>query len=135
MGVRPPRDARLLKLVLDQGLTPAAAALLRERGHVASHVEELGLATAGDDEILAFARVRDAVIVTLDRDFHAVLAESGATKPSVIFLRAQRLTAATTVAAIELVCTRHAADLAAGAAVTTRGLLSRARRLPLRDLA
>lgn len=80
-----------------------------------------------------FARAGDAIVVTLDRDFHMVLAEHGASKPSVILLRAQRLTAETTVEAIELVCARHEADLVAGAAVTTRGLLSRARRLPLKD--
>lgn len=122
-----------MKLVLNQGLAPAAAALLRERGHDAAHLEELGLATASDEEILAFARAGDAVIATLDRDFHMVLAECGATQPSVILLRAQRLTATATVEAIELVCSRHAADLLAGAAVTTRGVLSRARRLPLKD--
>ncbi|MBI5443518.1 MAG: DUF5615 family PIN-like protein [Deltaproteobacteria bacterium] len=44
-----------MKLMLDQGLPRSAAALLREKGHDAVHVAEIGLAAATDAEILAEA--------------------------------------------------------------------------------
>jgi predicted nuclease of predicted toxin-antitoxin system len=45
------------RILLDQGLGPAAAALLRAEGWDAVHVSEAGLATAEDSEILEFARL------------------------------------------------------------------------------
>ena len=43
------------------------------------------------DEILAFSLGENATIVTLDADFHTILAVSGANGPSVIRLRLQGL--------------------------------------------
>jgi predicted nuclease of predicted toxin-antitoxin system len=52
-------------------------------GTRASH----GLATASDAKILDFARQGSWIVVTLDADFHALLALSGATGPSVVRVR------------------------------------------------
>jgi len=78
-----------MKLLLDQGLPRSAAGLLRARGLDVAHVGELGLSHASDSEILEVSRQRGAVVVTLDADFHALLAHAGATSPSVIRLRVQ----------------------------------------------
>lgn len=51
------------------------------------HVREIGMSKAADEEILAFSLRRNAVVVTLDADFHAILAISGAQGPSVIRMR------------------------------------------------
>jgi len=51
------------------------------------HVGEIGMSKAADEEILAFSLGRNAVVVTLDADFHAILAVSGARGPSVIRMR------------------------------------------------
>jgi predicted nuclease of predicted toxin-antitoxin system len=46
------------------------------------------MSTAADEEILGFALSKNGVVVTLDADFHAILA-SGAVGPSVIRIRIQ----------------------------------------------
>ena len=42
------------------------------------HVADIGMSRALDSEILEFARLEKRVCVTLDADFHALLAVSGA---------------------------------------------------------
>jgi predicted nuclease of predicted toxin-antitoxin system len=76
-------------LLLCAGLPYRAAAWLREQGTGAIHVRDIGMATAADPDILACARERRQVCITLDHDFHRILAETGATSPSVILLRTQ----------------------------------------------
>ena len=71
------------RVLLDQGLAPRAAALLRAEGWDALHVIEAGLDHAQDGEILAFALAENRVCVTLDHDFHVHLALAKAVAPSV----------------------------------------------------
>ena len=78
-----------IALVLDQGVPRDAALLLRDLGMDSTHVGDMGMAKAEDTAILEFARLREAVVVTLDSDFHAILANSGAEGPSVIRIRKQ----------------------------------------------
>ncbi len=66
-----------MHLVLNQGVPRDAAAVLRSPGHDCTHVSEIGMSKAADEEILAFAWARNAVVVTLDADFHAILGVSG----------------------------------------------------------
>ena len=65
-----------MKLLLDQGLPRTAARLLSEAGIETIHVGDVGYATADDADIIEFARPGGFVIVTLDADFHALLALS-----------------------------------------------------------
>lgn len=60
-----------IRLILDQGLPRDAAQILRNDGWECEHLR-------------AFARELNAVIVTLDADFHMLLALSMAVRPSVI---------------------------------------------------
>lgn len=73
----------MIKILLDQGLPRSAAELLRQQGWNALHVGEVGLATASDQSILKHAQQQGSTVVTLDADFHALLAVSGASAPSV----------------------------------------------------
>lgn len=76
-----------ITLVLDQGIPRDAAGRLREPGYECVHVGEVGTSTAADEQILEFALGRNSVCVTLDSDFHTILAVSGAVGPSVIRVR------------------------------------------------
>jgi predicted nuclease of predicted toxin-antitoxin system len=58
-------------------------------GWTSEHVGEVGFSQAEDIEIVRLARERNAVVVTLDADFHAILAVSEASGPSTIRLRLQ----------------------------------------------
>jgi predicted nuclease of predicted toxin-antitoxin system len=120
-----------MKLLLDQGLPRSAARLLREDGIDTSHVGEIGLSTASDNEILRRGREDERVIVTLDADFHSLLAFSKAISPSVIRLRIEGLNGPKAANLIKEVILRSGDDLANGALVTVQPGRIRIRRLPL----
>lgn len=80
-----------MKFLLDQGLPRSTIRHLMSLGHEAEHVGELGMAAAKDECILAEGKSRGAIVVTLDSDFHGLLALSNATLPSVIRIRTQGL--------------------------------------------
>ena len=120
-----------MKLLLDQGLPRTAAELLNSAGIDTTHVGEIGYAAAEDDMILQFGRSGGYVIVTLDADFHASLAMTGTTAPSVIRIRIEGLKARAAAELLKTVLARCASDLEYGAAVTVQEGRIRVRRLPL----
>lgn len=122
----------MIKLLLDQGLAPQAASLLRSKGWTAIHVSEIGMAKAQDAQILDKARNDGMVCVTLDHDFHMQLALSSNAFPSVILLRVQQLDSAGQADLIQYVCTACEKTLLEGAAISSDGASIRIRRLPLR---
>jgi predicted nuclease of predicted toxin-antitoxin system len=121
-----------MKLVIDQGLPRSAAEILRVSGHDVVHVGDIGMARAMDDEILAFAAERDAIVVTLDADFHSSLAHSGAGRPSVVRLRVQHKSAPELCAILVNVLAVCGVELQKGAVVTADDRRARMRLLPLR---
>jgi predicted nuclease of predicted toxin-antitoxin system len=120
------------RILLDQGLSPAAAALLRAEDWDALHVMEAGLDRAEDFEILEFARQESRTCITLDHDFHAHLARAQMAGPSVVILRLEGLDAAHQAAVIRKVWEICADVISAGAAVSVDAASIRVRRLPLR---
>ena len=122
----------MIRILLDQGLAPRAAAILRERGLDAAHVSEIGLERAEDIYILEQARKDERVCVTLDHDFHAHLAVTGQGRPSVVLLRVQGLDAQGQADLMRSVCLQCEAALSAGAAISADRKSIRIRWLPLR---
>jgi predicted nuclease of predicted toxin-antitoxin system len=120
-----------MKLLLDQGLPRSAAVLLREGGIDTLHVGEIGLAAATDNEILQRGRQEGRVVVTLDADFHALLAFSKALSPSVVRMRIEGLTGPMAANVIREAVSRSKEDLESGALVTVQPGRIRIRRLPL----
>ena|ERR1700739_282370 len=82
-----------MKLLLDQGLPRSIVLHLRSERIEAIHVGEIGLSSASDAKILDFGLHDHSILVTLDADFHALLALSGAHQPSVIRIRIEGLRA------------------------------------------
>lgn len=120
-----------MRLLLDQGLPRSAARLLREAGVDTVHVGEIGYSDADDASILIRARDEERTVVTLDADFHALLALSRATSPSVIRIRMEGLYGQKAVDLIQAVLTRCHQDLEQGAMVTVHPRRIRIRWLPL----
>lgn len=120
-----------MKLLLDQGLARSTAALLHHAGIDAVHTAEVRLATAEDSAILEWGRAEGRIIVTLDADFHALLAGSGALAPSVIRIRIEGLQSAEMVDLLLRVAQQCQEDLEAGAVISVQESRVRVRRLPL----
>lgn len=70
------RDYPRLDDLLDEGLPVRAAVLLREDGIDAVHVTEVEALSTPDETVLELGRTTARVVVTLDADFHALLAAS-----------------------------------------------------------
>ena len=120
-----------MKFLLDQGLPRSTVAELSNRGIDAEHVSVLGMSKATDEEILEEARDLEKIIVTLDADFHAILATTSAVSPSVIRIRIEGLKGDDIADIVEKVIASAQAELEAGAAVTVTKTQLRARFLPL----
>jgi predicted nuclease of predicted toxin-antitoxin system len=119
------------RLVLDQGLPRSAAELLRQQGWDVLHVAECGLSEATDTQILEYARTNSRTVCTLDADFHALLAVSGAAGPSVVRIRLEGLKGPELASLLQLIWSRIEAPLEAGAVVTVTERAIRLRRLPV----
>jgi predicted nuclease of predicted toxin-antitoxin system len=121
-----------VKLLLDQGLPRSAVTLLIARGFDTVHVGEIGLAAATDASIIERARNDGRTIVTLDADFHALIALAGTSSPSVIRIREEGLKGLELAELVVRTVDLCRADLDSGAVVTVRGGSVRVRSLPLR---
>lgn len=108
------------------------ATLLRERGHDAVHIRELGPANVPDTTVVTEAIRSKRLIVSRDLDFGMLLAESNATEPSFVSLRRRGLNRPEhQLAVIEHVLDQHSDDLRRGAIVVVDNHRIRVRRLPL----
>ena len=119
--------------LLDQGIPRNAAVLLRDRGFDAIHVGDIGMASSSDPEIIRLAEKEDRVIVTMDADFHAILASSVLQKPSVIRLREEGLKAKEVHDIVLLIHSRFPGSLAADCIVTATNLKACIRMLPIKS--
>jgi predicted nuclease of predicted toxin-antitoxin system len=121
-----------VRLLVDQNLAGRVAEFLREAGHDAVHVRDLGMQRAEDDEILRVALDEERVIVSEDTDFGALLARSGAAAPSFVLLRgADPLTAEARAALIAAALPQIASDLEAGCIAVLTRYRVRIRLLPI----
>jgi len=120
-----------MRLFLDQGVPRDAAARLRDLGYECIHAGEIGMGKSADDEILARSLERNAIVVTLDADFHTMLAVSRASRPSVIRLRMQGLGAWQVVDLVQSVLAGFGDDLQRGSLVTVKAHKITCHRLPI----
>lgn len=122
----------MTSLLLDQGLPRSAAEILREASWSVEHVAEIGLSMASDLAILEYARAAGRHVVTLDADFHALLATSGTNAPSVLRLRIEGLKGGELAALLVRIWPGIAAAMTSGAMVTVTEDRIRIKHLPIR---
>lgn len=120
-----------MELLLDQGLPRSTVAELAKFGVSATHVGALGMSAASDRAILEAAIEQGAAVVSLDSDFHALLAVSGATGPSVIRLRVEGLKGDAAADLIHRVLQQIREDLETGAVASVTESSIRVRSLPI----
>ena len=92
---------------------------------------KIGMAEAEDQEILAYASQNGWVIITLDADFHALLARTASAEPSVIRIRIEGLRAEGLTDLRKDVLEICKEDVRKGAMVSVTENVVRIRRLPL----
>lgn len=97
----------------------------------AVHVADMGMSDATDQEILAVALHGDRTVVTLDADFHALLAAHSSKKPSVLRIRREGCKAPQVSEVILRVLKRFSQDIKNGCVITVQGEEIRMRHLPL----
>lgn len=120
-----------MRLLLDQGLPRSTVFHLQSLDIEAIHVGEKGLATASDSTILDLGLKEDMVVVTLDADFHALLALTGAERPSVIRIRIEGLKGIDLAHLLTSVLKVCGDDLLKGAMVSVTENGIRVRHLPV----
>lgn len=121
----------MIRLLLDQGLPRSTAAILRATGWDVIHVGEIGMARSPDRGILDYARKEGRACVTLDADFHAILALSGASQPSVIRIRREGLRGEALASLLLGIWPRIGEHVECGALVTVTPRAIRIRNLPI----
>lgn len=121
----------MIKLLLDQGLPRSAVQYLSDGDMHTLHVGNIGAFAASDEEILELARRDGRIVVTLDADFHALLALSGASSPSVIRVRIEGLRGQDLAQLLRDTLSICHEELRQGALVTVQDKRIRLRLLPL----
>ena len=121
-----------MRFVLDQNQSPRLIGHLETSGHDVVHVRDVGLASARDELVVAFAAESNRVLVSSDTDFGELLARSNASWPSILLFRRQGQRRASEVAALLLAnLPSIESDLLAGAVVVFDDDRIRVRGLPL----
>ncbi len=108
----------MIRLLLDQGLPLSTVDTLVNAGWDVLHASQCGLATASDESILDFARKHNRVLCTLDADFHALLAVSDASGPSVVRIRREGMRGSAVASLLVRVWHEVSATIELGAVVT-----------------
>ena len=121
----------MISILLDQGLPRSAASLLRDEGWDVLHTGDIGLSRSTDRQILEFARNEQRVIITLDSDFHTILALTNASTPSVIRIRLEGLRGPDLALLIKRIWSRIEPQVKKGAMVTVTESGIRIRNIPV----
>ena len=121
----------MISILLDQGLPRSAASLLRDEGWDVLHTGDIGLSRYTDIQILEFARNNQRVIITLDSDFHTILALENASTPSVIRIRLEGLRGPDLALLIKRIWAKIEPQVKKGAMVTVTESGIRIRNIPL----
>ena len=122
-----------MRLLLDQGLPSSSAEILRNKGWDIQHTGEIGMSRATDRQILEYARDEQRIVITLDSDFHAILAVENLDSPSVVRIRQEGLRVPELAELVEKIWSRIGQQLENGAMATITEKAMRIRKIPLHE--
>jgi len=120
-----------MKLLLDQGLPRSTLNFIEEEGISAIHVGDIGMALADDHLILEKAENDGMTVVTLDSDFHILMALGKAIKPSVIRIRIEGLKGKQLADLLQFVISKCDMEINKGALITVKDTGIRIHLLPV----
>ncbi len=119
------------KVLLDQGIPYSTTKHLNDAGWDAVHTVDVDMSRATDREIIGYAQREKRVCITLDSDFHTILAVNGMDSPSVIRVRQEGLRSVDMASLIKQVWIQIETQLETGCMVTVTDEAIRIRRLPV----
>ncbi len=122
-----------MRLLLDQGLPRSSTEILRNKGWDIHHTGEIGMSRATDRQILEYARDEQRIVITLDSDFHAILAVENLDSPSVVRIRQEGLRGPELAELVEKIWSRIGQQLENGAMATITEKVIRIRKIPLHE--
>ncbi|MBW2249323.1 MAG: DUF5615 family PIN-like protein [Deltaproteobacteria bacterium] len=122
-----------MRLLLDQGLPRSSAEILRNKGWNIQHTGEIGMSRATDRQILEYARDEQRIVITLDSDFHAILAVENLDSPSVVRIRQEGLRGPELAELVEKIWSKIGKHLENGAMATITEKAIRIRKIPLHE--
>ena len=122
-----------MRLLLDQGLPRSSAEILRNKGWDIQHTGEIGMSRATDRQILEYARDEQRIVITLDSDFHAILAVENLDSPSVVRIRQEGFKGPELAELVEKIWSRIGQQLENGAMATITEKAIRIRKIPLHE--
>jgi len=123
-----------MRMLLDMGISVGVTQILRSHGHDVAHLQERGLDTLADREILQLAITEKRIIATHDLDFTDLLAASAAILPSVVIFRLRNMRPERVLVRLLAVINNFEADLQTGAVISVTESQIRKRALPLEVL-
>lgn len=91
------------------------------------------MSRATDRQILEYARDEQRIVITLDSDFHAILAVENLDSPSVVRIRQEGLRGPELTELIEKIWSRIGQQLENGAMATITEKAIRIRKIPLHE--
>ena len=120
-----------MKLLLDQGLPRSTVLELQKLSIDSVHVGEIGMTSSTDSDIINKALNDGLTVITLDSDFHTILASNEKTKPSVIRIRIEGLKSKELSEIIQNVLFLARKEIENGAAISVNERGIRIHNLPL----
>lgn len=120
-----------LKYMADMNISPLTVSILSRAGYETIRVNTVLSASVPDDQILAYARDNEYVLITEDMDFSALLAVNGYERPSVVSLRLSFSDPETVADRLMHVLPTCEVAMAAGCVVAISDEAIRIRHLPI----
>ena len=120
-----------LSFVVDMNLSPEWVPILEAEGWPSVHWRTVGLAWAGDGQIMEWARTHHRTVLSQDLDFGTLLALTNADSPSVVLLRGGDVLPDTRGPDVVAAIRAHQVALMENAIVVVEIERSRVRALPL----
>ena len=124
--------AAAMRFLADMNLSPFTVSILCRAGYDVLRVSSVLPPNVADDQILAFVRDGDYVLITEDMDFSALLAVNGYERPSVLSLRLSFSDPETVAERLLHVLPRCLQPLQEGCVVSVDDQTIRIRHLPIR---
>jgi len=118
--------------LLDMGISPKVSQVFQKQGWQSVHVHEIALDFSSDEEILKFAKERNYVVITTDKDFAGHLAIAKGSTPSVITFRLENPNAEEQKAALERLISSISFNELDNCLITLERDRYRKRSLPIR---